>query len=34
MRGLLRSLPLADRAVFVVVGALVVLASLASRPEG
>jgi signal transduction histidine kinase len=34
MRGPLRSLPLADRAVFVVVGALVVLASLASRPEG
>jgi signal transduction histidine kinase len=34
MRGSLRSLPLADRAVFVVVGALVVLASLASRPEG
>jgi signal transduction histidine kinase len=34
MRGLLRSLPLADRAVFVVVGALVVIASLASRPEG
>jgi len=34
MRGPLRSLPLADRAVFVVVGALVVIASLASRPEG
>jgi signal transduction histidine kinase len=34
MRGPLRSLSLADRAVFVVVGALVVLASLASRPEG
>jgi signal transduction histidine kinase len=34
MRGPLRSFSLADRVVFVVVGALVVLASLASRPEG
>ncbi len=34
MREPLRSLPLADRAVFVVVGVLVVIASLANRVEG
>jgi signal transduction histidine kinase len=34
MRGPLRSLPLADRAVFVVVAVLVVIASLANRVEG
>src|SRR5262245_43478503 len=34
MRGPLRSLPLADRAVFVVVGVLVIIASFASRVEG
>ena len=33
-RGPLRSLPLADRAVFVVLGVLVVIASLANRVEG